>query len=237
MKINGLRNYLETANTKIRVALVDLRNVIMDEKGQPCTFETGNFQHSESENPELFQNNNSASKNATESMMNTSVMNKSMINKIMTTDVNFLEMNEETIFITDIYYYCLVNDSWETLFLIFQILTEVKEEIDPNLHVVDKPIENIEGKVYQGFTWLHFQLFTNKILNVGRHLEHNIEPPLIKPPFQDNFNKTDDVTDFIIQEYVYDINQIDEIYDRLRMKREQKKKKKMSKQSKNLTFQ
>ena len=192
LKINGIKNYLETANTKVRVALVDLRNVIMDEKGQPCTFETGNFQYLESENPELFQNSNNVSK-TNDSMMNKSLMNKSLMNKSImkvVSEGNFLEMNEETIFITDMYYYCLVNDAWENIYLIFQIMTEVKAEIDPNLHLVDKPIEGIVEKVFQGYTWLPFQLFSNKILNVGRHLEHNIEPPLFKPPFPDNLNKT-----------------------------------------------
>lgn len=225
LKINGLRNFMETNNTKIRVALVDLTNVLLDERSQPCTFETDSYCLPEAENPEMLKYIENVNKNQTIdlSSIKTSSLDKSSNKTAL--DITFLEMNEETVFVTDIYFYCLINEAWDNIYLIFQILTEKKEEIDPNLHVVDKPLEDGTEKLFQGYTWLPFKVFTNRIMNVGRHLEHNVVPPPMKPPFENELQKTDDVLDFIIQEYMYDINQLDDVYDKLKMKAEQKKRK------------
>lgn len=226
LKINGLRNYTERTNTKVRVALVDLSNIILDERSQPCTFETDSYCFPEAENPELSRYIENVNKNQTLDV--SSIKNLSMIEKGLnksTFDVTFLEMNEETVFVTDIYYYCLINDAWDNIYLIFQILTERKEEVDPNLHIVDKPLEDTSEKIYQGFTWLPFKCFNNRTLNVGRHLEHNVVPPPMRPPFESELQKTDDVSDFIIQEYMYDINQLDDLYDKLKQKNDQKRRK------------
>jgi hypothetical protein len=40
LRINNLKNYLENAAIKIRVALVDETTVLLDEKENPCSFET-----------------------------------------------------------------------------------------------------------------------------------------------------------------------------------------------------
>ena len=227
LKINGIRNFMEITNTKIRVALVDLTNIILDEKSQPCSFETENYILPEAENPELVHYIQNLNKNQADisTLRETNLNNKSMNQSTSNYEVNFLEMNEEYIFVTDIYFYCLINNAWENIYLIFQTLVEEKHEIDPNLHFVDKPLEDNTEKIFQGYTWLPFKCFTNNSLNVGRHLEHNVIPPLLKPPFEIELQKTEDVLDFIIQEYIYDINQLDDVYDKLKAKREQKKRK------------
>lgn len=225
VKINGLRNFLEVNNTKIRVALVDLTTLLNDEREQPCTFETEMYALPEVENPELKNYIENMNKNQS---LDISLGKQNVTDKSKSFEVNFLEMNEETIFIIDIYYYCLLKNAWDNIYLIFQILVEKKEEADQNLHVVDRPMEETKvEKEFQGFTWLAFKCFTDKVLNVGRHLEHNFAPPMEKPPYEQDFNKTDDVTDFIIQDYMYDVNQLDDLYEKLKQKKEQKKKRNM----------
>ena len=233
LKINGLRNFLEKNKTKIRVALVDNTTLLADERNQPCSFETDSYALPELENPEannyiqkLNQQSMDMSSLATKQNLSKDLKNSTLKNSSM--EVNFLEMNEETIFVINIYYYCLINDAWDNIYLVFQILVEKKVEIDPNLHVVDRPME--EAKIeneYDGFTWLVFKCFTNKKLNVGRHLEHNIAPPMEKPPYERDFEKTDDVTDFIIQEYLYDVNQLDDLFNKLQQKKDQKRRRNM----------
>jgi hypothetical protein len=95
-------------------------------------------------------------------------------------------MNEEYIFFIDLFHLCKMNNSYDKIFLVFQIMTSSFQNPNDSTHLVDQHMTEESENFLYGISWLAFPVFNGLKMNVGRHLEHLKAPPMQRPPFEED---------------------------------------------------